>query len=47
MQLLGNLLLFKVHVNCFMAGDDSPCAPVCLKMHIVGEGPDTTLSVLR
>ena len=26
MHLLGNLPFFKIHVNCFMAGDDSPCA---------------------
>jgi len=26
MYLLGNLPFFKMHVNCFMAGDDSPCA---------------------
>ena len=43
MYLLGNLPFFKVHVNCFMAGDDSPCAPSCLKMRVVGEGPDATL----
>ena len=22
---LGNLLVFKIHVSCFMARDDSPC----------------------
>ena len=47
MYLLGNLSFFKFHVNCFMAGDDSPCAPCYLKMHVVGEGPDAILSVLR
>ena len=26
MYLLGNLPFFKIHVNCFMAGDDSPFA---------------------
>ena len=26
MYLLGNLLFFKTHINCFMAKDDSPCA---------------------
>ena len=26
MYLLGNLPFFKIHVNCFMAGHDSPCA---------------------
>ena len=26
MYLLGNLPFFKIHVNCFMARDDSPCA---------------------
>ena len=26
MYLLGNLPFFKIHVNCFMAGDDSLCA---------------------
>ena len=26
MYLLGNLPFFKIHVNCFMAQDDSPCA---------------------
>ena len=28
MHLLGNLPFFKIHVNCFMAQDDSPCASV-------------------
>ena len=26
MYLLGNLTFFQIHVNCFMAWDDSPCA---------------------
>ena len=26
LYFLGNLPFFKMHVNCFMAGDDSPCA---------------------
>ena len=26
MYLLGNLPFFKIHVNCFMDRDDSPCA---------------------
>ena len=26
MYLLGNLSFFKMHVNCFMAQDDSLCA---------------------
>ena len=29
---------FKIHVNCFMAWDDSPGSNVIL-MHVVGEGP--------
>ena len=47
MYLLGNLPFLKVHVSRFMAGNDSPCAPCYLKMCVVGEGPDATLSVLR
>ena len=31
MYLLGNLLFFKIHVNCFMAQDNSPCANVIPK----------------
>ena len=29
--LLGNLPFFKIHVNCFMARDDAPCANVISK----------------
>ena len=29
--LLGNLSFFKIHVDCFMALDDSPCANVISK----------------
>ena len=39
---LGNLLFFKIHVNRFMARDDSPGAKV-ISMHVVGEGPGATL----
>ena len=46
MYLLGDLSFFKIHVNHFMAGVDSPCQ-CYLKMHVVGEGPGATLSVLR
>ena len=28
MYLLGNLPFFKIHVNCFVTQDDSPCASV-------------------
>ena len=31
MYLLGNLSFFKIHVNHFMAWDDSPGASVTLK----------------
>ena len=31
MYLLGNLPFFKIHVNCFMAQDDSPCAKAMSK----------------
>ena len=31
MYLLGNLPFFKIHVNHFMAQDDSPCANVISK----------------
>ena len=31
MYLLGNLPFFKIHVDCFMAQDDSPCANVISK----------------
>ena len=40
--LLGNLPFFKIHVNYFMAGDDSPGANV-ISMHVVGEGPGASL----
>ena len=46
MYLLGNLPFFKIHVNHFMAWDDSPCANAISKMHVVGEWP-ATLRVLR
>ena len=36
--LPGNLPFFKIHVNHFMARDDSPAANV-ISMHVVGEGP--------
>ena len=31
MYLLGNLPFFKIHVNCFTAQDNSPCANVISK----------------
>ena len=31
MYLLGNLPFFKIHVNCFMTQDDSPCASAISK----------------
>ena len=40
--LLGNLPFFKIHVNHFMAQDDSPNANV-ISMHVVGEGPGAIL----
>ena len=40
--LYGNLSFFKIHVNWFMAGDDSPGANV-ISMHVVGEGPGAIL----
>ena len=40
--LLGNLPFFKIHVNHFMALDDSPAANV-ISMHVVGEGPGAIL----
>ena len=43
MYLLGNLPFFKIHINCFMAWEASPVLSY-LKMHVVGEGPDATLS---
>ena len=36
--LFGNLPFFKIHVNRFMAWDDSPGAEV-ISMHLVGERP--------
>ena len=42
MYLLGNLPFFKIHVNRFMAQDDSPGANV-ISMHVVGEGSGATL----
>ena len=38
MYLLGNLPFFKIHVDHFMARDDSPAVSV-ISMHAVGEGP--------
>ena len=35
MYLLGNLPFFKIHVNCFMAGQDSPCASSVLSLSCV------------
>ena len=35
--LPGNLPFFKIHVNHFLARDDSPAAHV-ISMHVVGEG---------
>ena len=40
--LLGNLPFFKIHVNHFMAWDDSPAANV-ISMHVAGEGPGAIL----
>ena len=40
--LPGNLPFFKIHVNHFMAQDDSPAANV-ISMHVVGEGPGAIL----
>ena len=31
MYLIGNLPFFKIHVHCFMAWDDLPCAKVISK----------------
>ena len=41
MYLLGNLLFFKIHVNHFMAQDNSPCANVISKcmLSVRGLGP--------
>ena len=44
--MFGNLPFFKIHVNCFMARDDSHCANAISK-DVVGEGPAATFSVLR
>ena len=44
--LLGNLPFFKIHVNHFMARDDSSGANV-ISMHVVGEGPGAILGILR
>ena len=41
--LSGNLPFFKIHINPFMARDDSPGAICYLKMHVVGEGPGAIL----
>ena len=41
-SLFGNLPFFKIHVNYFMAGDDSPGANV-ISMHVAGEGPGALL----
>ena len=38
MYLLGNLLFFKIHVNCFMAQDNSPCANVIPKCMLQVKG---------
>ena len=43
LYLLGNLPFFKIHVNHFMAWDDSPAASV-ISVHVVGEGPGAILS---
>ena len=43
MYLLRKLPFFKIHVNCFMARDDSPYASY-LKMHVVGGRLGETLS---
>ena len=37
----------SILVNCFMARDDTSCAILSQKMHIVGEGPGETPSALR
>ena len=44
--LYGNLPFYKIHVNRFMAWDDSPGANV-ISMHVVGEGPSASLLVSR
>jgi len=40
--LPGNLPFFKIHVNHFMARDDSPAVNV-ISMHVAGEGPGAIL----
>ena len=40
--LPGNLPFFKIHVNHFMAQDDSPAASV-ISMHVVGDRPGAIL----
>ena len=40
--LFGNLPFFKIHVNRFMAWDDSPGISV-ISRHVVGEGPGAIL----
>ena len=40
--LLGNLPFFRIHVNHFMSGDDSPAANL-ISVHVVGEGPGAIL----
>ena len=44
--LYRNLPFSKIHVNHFMAWDDSPGANV-ISTHVVGEGPGAILGVLR
>ena len=46
MSLLGNLPFFKIHINCFMALDDSPCANVISKCMLWVRGL-VLLQVLR
>ena len=41
-DLPGNLPFFKIHINHFMAQDDSPAANV-ISMRVVGEGPGAIL----
>ena len=44
-HLFGNVPFFRIHVNRFMAWDDSPDANV-ISMRVVGEGPGAILCVL-
>ena len=44
--MCGNMPFFRIHVNSFMARDDSPVANV-ISMHVVGEGPGAILGILR